>query len=78
MDTLLRRRSRKVVFSREAEIKNGKWDIDNPKIFDIDGLSVKTIRQDYGQAKRWSGFCGGSSSFLIGFVRRTCSHLYAN
>ena len=25
--------------------------------------SRKTIRQHYGKAKKWSGFCGGSSSF---------------
>ncbi len=47
----------------KREIKNGKWDIDNPKLFDIDGLSVKTVRQNYGKAKQWSGFCGGRSSF---------------
>ena len=47
----------------KREIKNGKWDIDNPKIFEFDGLPVKTIRQHYGKAKKWSGFCGGSSSF---------------
>ena len=47
----------------KQEIEDGKWDIDNPKFFDVNGLSVKTIRQDYGKAKRWSGFCGGSSSF---------------
>ena len=47
----------------KKQIKNGKWEIDNPKTHDFDGLSVKTIRQDYGDAKKWSGFCGGRSLF---------------
>jgi hypothetical protein len=40
-------------------IESGKWDFTQPKTVEVGNLTVRTVRQSYGSALGWSGFCGG-------------------
>ena len=45
------------------QLNNGKWDLKNIKSHNINGVEVRTVRQNYGKALGWGGFCGGNESF---------------
>ena len=41
-------------------LKKGKWDTKNVIRQNVSGLDVRMVRQSYGDALGWDGFCGGS------------------
>lgn len=45
------------------ELIDGKWDTENTQNRDFKGVQVRTVRQKYGQALGWRGFCGGTESY---------------
>jgi hypothetical protein len=45
------------------QLRRGKWDRKNIKYQNIEGLEVRTVRQNYGKALGWRGFCGGTEKF---------------
>jgi hypothetical protein len=45
------------------QLRQGKWDLKNIKYQNIEGLEVRTVRQNYGKALGWGGFCGGTEKF---------------
>jgi hypothetical protein len=47
--------------SRHIEL--GKWEHDTPITQNYDGLKVRLVKQLYGDALGWSGFCGGSDVY---------------
>ena len=46
-----------------GRLDEGKWDYKNPDIVDFEGESVRLVRQYYGEALGWSGFCGGTDVY---------------
>ena len=55
--------------SRE-QLKRGKWDLKNIKIEKFNELEIRTVRQKYGQALGWTGFCGGTETFSYWVYRQ--------
>ncbi|MFN3723968.1 MAG: class I SAM-dependent methyltransferase [Paracoccaceae bacterium] len=45
------------------QIAQKKWKYDTPQTEDFKGLTVRTVKQHYGEALGWSGFCGGSDIY---------------
>ena len=41
----------------------GKWDYENPITKVIKGKTVRMVKQSYGEALGWSGFCGGTDVY---------------
>ena len=46
-----------------GQLREGKWDIKSPRTQEFKGLEVRSIRQKYGKALGWRGFCGGTEAF---------------
>lgn len=44
-------------------LKDGKWNYKEPDIRSFNGMDVRLVKQHYGEALGWSGFCGGSDVF---------------
>lgn len=40
-----------------------KWDLENIETHNINGINIRTVRQNYGKALGWGGFCGGNETF---------------
>lgn len=40
-----------------------KWNHRDPAITSAAGLEIRLVKQNYGEALGWSGFCGGSDTF---------------
>lgn len=40
-----------------------KWKYEEPTIERFDGVDIRMVKQHYGEALGWSGFCGGSDVF---------------
>lgn len=59
------------------ELASGKWELSTPEVTEVDGFRVRTVRQKYGRALGWSGFCGGTETYsnwiyredLLGLIR---------
>ncbi len=47
----------------EAPLAQGKWDHATPQVVEAEGMGVRLVRQRYGEALGWSGFCGGSDLY---------------
>jgi len=47
----------------KSQLESGKWDIENPSVVEIGQLKIKTVKQHYGEALGWTGFCGGTESY---------------
>ncbi len=47
----------------ESQIRSGKWNYKRPDIVRFEGLDVRVVRQQYGDALGWSGFCGGPEDY---------------
>jgi len=45
------------------QLKDGKWNYKAPDIQSFRGMDVRLVKQHYGEALGWSGFCGGSDIF---------------
>ena len=46
-----------------CELTEGKWDTANIQNTNFKGIQVRTVRQNYGKALGWRGFCGGTESY---------------
>ena len=51
-------------------MKKGKWDLKNIEVEKFNELEVRTVRQKYGQALGWTGFCGGTETFSYWVYRQ--------
>ena len=49
--------------SLKSSIDSGKWEINNPHVTEYGGLGIRCIKQYYGEALGWSGFCGGTDVY---------------
>ena len=49
--------------SLAPQLKEGKWNYKEPHIQSFKGMDVRLVKQHYGEALGWSGFCGGSNIF---------------
>ncbi len=47
----------------KKQLENGKWNYKNPDFVRYNGIDVKIIKQKYGDALGWSGFCGGPEEY---------------
>tara|TARA_Y100000766_G_C18866833_1_gene586188 strand:+ start:355 stop:1392 length:1038 start_codon:yes stop_codon:yes gene_type:complete len=47
----------------KRDLARGKWDIKNTKTQEFNGISIRTVRQKYGKALGWKGFCGGTEAY---------------
>lgn len=45
------------------QLENGKWNHRHPETVDFNGLNIRIVRQRYGEALGWSGFCGGPKDY---------------
>lgn len=52
------------------QLKKGKWDLKNIEVEKFNELEVRTVRQKYGQALGWTGFCGGTETFSYWVYRQ--------
>ena len=44
-------------------LQKGKWDYNNPIIKKVDNDNYRYVKQLYGDALGWSGFCGGTDVY---------------
>lgn len=44
-------------------LNDRKWHHHEPVVTHYDGLTIRLVKQNYGEALGWSGFCGGSDVF---------------
>ncbi|MEM8792991.1 MAG: methyltransferase domain-containing protein [Pseudomonadota bacterium] len=47
----------------QKAIRKGKWETKNVITTHVDGVTVRLVRQRYGDSLGWSGFCGGTDTF---------------
>ena len=47
----------------QAPLADGKWDHRTPTVVQAEGMDIRLVRQRYGEALGWSGFCGGSDVY---------------
>lgn len=47
----------------QASLEGGKWDHRDPQGVRAEGMDIRLVRQRYGEALGWSGFCGGSDVY---------------
>ena len=52
------------------ELNEGRWDIANIQNTNFKGIQVRTVRQNYGKALGWRGFCGGTESYSYWIYRQ--------
>ena len=50
-------------------LEQGKWNYTKPKVEVHNGLSVRIIKQHYGNALGWDGFCGGPEEYSYWIMR---------
>ena len=55
----------KSLWSAEAlqGLNAGKWDTEHVEVRELAGTKVRMVRQAYGEALDWDGFCGGPEEF---------------
>ncbi|STO57339.1 class I SAM-dependent methyltransferase [Grimontia hollisae] len=60
-----------------SQLENGKWNYKNPDIVKYKGINVKIVKQQYGDALGWAGFCGGLEDYSYWIEKNDLLNLFS-